>query len=133
MPRFVLLVLVIGLSVYALADCLQTPNPKALPKLVWLAIIVLIPVIGPLLWILFGRTNGRGWDAAMTMCLRPMTIQVSCAIFRLSDSYCLQARIRMQALDENVHHKVVEENRGVARKCYVSRFFATPTRSCPGV
>ena len=61
MPRFVLLVLVIGLSVYALADCLQTPNPKALPKLVWLAIIVLIPVIGPLLWILFGRTNGRGW------------------------------------------------------------------------
>jgi hypothetical protein len=29
--------------------------------LVWLAIIVLIPVIGPLLWILFGRTNGRGW------------------------------------------------------------------------
>jgi drug/metabolite transporter (DMT)-like permease len=61
MPRFVLIVLTIGLSVYALADCLQTPNPKALPKLVWIAIIVLIPVIGPLLWILFGRTNGRGW------------------------------------------------------------------------
>jgi hypothetical protein len=61
MPRFVLTVLVIGLSVYALADCLQTPNPKALPKLVWVAIIVLLPVIGPLLWILFGRTNGRGW------------------------------------------------------------------------
>ena len=61
MPRFVLTVLVIGLSVYALADCLQTPNPKALPKLVWVAIIVFVPVIGPLLWILFGRTNGRGW------------------------------------------------------------------------
>jgi hypothetical protein len=61
MPRFVLYVLIIGLSVYALVDCLQTPNPKALPKLVWVAIIVFIPVIGPLLWILFGRTNGRGW------------------------------------------------------------------------
>jgi hypothetical protein len=61
MPRFDFLVMTIGLSVYALADCLQTPNPKALPKLVWIAIIVLIPVIGPLLWILFGRTNGRGW------------------------------------------------------------------------
>lgn len=61
MPRFVLLVLVIGLSVYALADCLQTPNPKALPKLIWLAIIVLIPVVGPVMWILFGRPNGRGW------------------------------------------------------------------------
>jgi hypothetical protein len=61
MPRFVLIVLTIGLSVYALVDCLQTPNPKALPKLVWVAIIVLVPVIGPLLWLLFGRTNGRGW------------------------------------------------------------------------
>jgi hypothetical protein len=61
MPRFVLIVLTIGLSVYTLVDCLQTPNPKALPKLVWVAIIVLIPVIGPLLWLLFGRTNGRGW------------------------------------------------------------------------
>lgn len=61
MPRFVSLVIVIGLSVYAFADCLQTPNPKALPKAVWLAIILFLPVIGPLLWILFGRTNGRGW------------------------------------------------------------------------
>jgi hypothetical protein len=61
MPRFVLIVLTIGLSVYALVDCLQTPNPKALPKLVWVAIIVLVPVIGPVLWLLFGRTNGRGW------------------------------------------------------------------------
>ena len=61
MPRFVFAVLVIGLSVYALADCLQTPNPKALPKLVWVAIIVLLPIVGPVLWILFGRTNGRGW------------------------------------------------------------------------
>jgi hypothetical protein len=61
MPRFVLIVLTIGLSVYALVDCLQTPNPKALPKLVWIAIIVLVPVVGPLLWLLFGRTNGRGW------------------------------------------------------------------------
>jgi hypothetical protein len=61
MPRFVSIVIAIGLSVYAFADCLQTPNPKALPKAVWLAIIVLLPVIGPTLWILFGRTNGRGW------------------------------------------------------------------------
>ena len=61
MPRFVLYVLVIGLSVYALVDCLQTPNPKALPKLVWIAIILFLPVVGPVLWLLFGRTNGRGW------------------------------------------------------------------------
>ena len=61
MPRFVTIVLVIALSVYALVDCLQTPNPKALPRALWLAIILFLPVIGPLLWILFGRANGRGW------------------------------------------------------------------------
>ena len=61
MPRFVLLVVTIGLSVFAFAECLQTPNPRALPKVVWLVIIVALPVVGPLLWILFGRTNGRGW------------------------------------------------------------------------
>jgi hypothetical protein len=61
MPRFVLYVLIIGLSVYAFVDCLQTPNPKALPKVVWLAIIATLPIIGPLLWLLFGRPGGRGW------------------------------------------------------------------------
>jgi hypothetical protein len=61
MPRFVFTVLVIGLSVYALVDCLQTPNPKALPKIAWVVIIVGLPVVGPLLWLLFGRPNGRGW------------------------------------------------------------------------
>jgi hypothetical protein len=61
MPRFVLTVLVIGLSVYALVDCLQTQNPKALPKFFWVAIILFFPVVGPVLWLLFGRTNDRGW------------------------------------------------------------------------
>lgn len=61
MPRFVLYVLIIGLSVYAFADCLQTPNPKALPKILWLAIIATLPIVGPLLWLLFGRPGGRGW------------------------------------------------------------------------
>ena len=61
MPRFVLYVLIVGLSVYALVDCLQTPNPKALPKIIWILIIVSLPILGPALWLLFGRSNGRGW------------------------------------------------------------------------
>ena len=61
MPRFVLYVLIVGLSVYALVDCLQTPNPKALPKIIWILIIVGLPILGPALWLLFGRSNGRGW------------------------------------------------------------------------
>ena len=61
MPRFVLYVLIVGLSVYALVDFLQTPNPKALPKIIWILIIVGLPILGPALWLLFGRSNGRGW------------------------------------------------------------------------
>ena len=61
MPRFVLYVLIVGLSVYALVDCLQTPNPNALPKIIWILIIVGLPILGPALWLLFGRSNGRGW------------------------------------------------------------------------
>ena len=61
MPRFVLYVLIVGLSVYALVDCLQTPNPKALPKIIWILIILSLPILGPALWLLFGRSNGRGW------------------------------------------------------------------------
>jgi hypothetical protein len=61
MPRFLSVVISIGLSVYAVIDCVQTLNPKALPKAIWLAIIILCQVIGPILWLLFGRTNGRGW------------------------------------------------------------------------
>ena len=56
-----LYVLIVGLSVYALVDCLQTPNPKALPKIIWILIIVSLPILGPALWLLFGRSNGRGW------------------------------------------------------------------------
>ena len=61
MPRFVLYVLIVGLSVYALVDCLQTPNPKALPKIIWILIIVGLTILGPALWLLFDRSNGRGW------------------------------------------------------------------------
>ena len=56
-----LYVLIVGLSVYALVDCLQTPNPKALPKIIWILIIVSLPILGPALCLLFGRSNGRGW------------------------------------------------------------------------
>lgn len=61
MPRVLLTVLILGLSIYAFIDCLQTTAPKVLPKPVWLLLIVAAPVLGPILWLLFGRTNRGGW------------------------------------------------------------------------
>ena len=54
--------LVLGLVVFALVDCLQTPSPEVrqVPKPLWLAAIVLVPVLGALGWLLLGRPrSGR--------------------------------------------------------------------------
>jgi hypothetical protein len=50
--------LAVGLFVYCLVECLQSaPNEvRTLPKPVWLFVIVM-PVIGPLLWLLAGRPH----------------------------------------------------------------------------
>jgi hypothetical protein len=58
MPRFVLYVLIIGLSVYAFADCLQTPNPKALPKILWLAIIASVGFVTAF-WNIYQQSGGN--------------------------------------------------------------------------
>ena len=43
--------------VYALIDCLRTPQTKirALPKLLWAVIIILFPAIGALIWFILGK------------------------------------------------------------------------------
>jgi hypothetical protein len=51
--RVLPVVFVLILAVYALIDCLQTDSSRIrmLNKVAWIAIIVLIPLIGPVLWI----------------------------------------------------------------------------------
>jgi hypothetical protein len=58
--RFVLALFTIGLSVYAVIDCLRTPSQllRGLPKPMWVAVIVLLPLIGPLAWLVAGRQQG---------------------------------------------------------------------------
>lgn len=54
---FALGVVVVVLTVYTLVDCalLQRSRVRGLPRWVWIFVIVLIPVIGPVLWLLIGR------------------------------------------------------------------------------
>lgn len=61
MPRVILVVAAIALTVYAAADCWSIPdrNFRVLSKRWWLVIIVLMPVFGPLTWLLAGRSTAR--------------------------------------------------------------------------
>ncbi len=48
---------VIGLLIYCLIDCIQTPDDavRNLPKWAWIALIVLVSVVGPIAWLVAGR------------------------------------------------------------------------------
>lgn len=70
MGKAVLLVLGIVLIVYAIFDLIATPKEqvKYLPKIAWF-VVVLVPFIGPLLWVFAGhakpaappKPRGTGW------------------------------------------------------------------------
>jgi len=49
------------LTVFAIVDCALTERARvrALPKWAWLLIALLLPVIGPLLWLVVGRGPAR--------------------------------------------------------------------------
>ncbi|TFD46562.1 PLDc_N domain-containing protein [Cryobacterium frigoriphilum] len=63
MPRllFGLGLIVIILTVYALVDCalFDRSRIRGLPRWVWIFVIILVPVIGPLLWLFVGRGRKR--------------------------------------------------------------------------
>ena len=59
MLKIFLLALPIVLAVYALVDLVQTRDEdvQGLPKLVWVLLIVLVWVVGPLAWLLAGSRS----------------------------------------------------------------------------
>jgi hypothetical protein len=60
MLRILIYAVPIVLAVYALVDLVQTRDEdvQGLPKLVWVLLIVLIWIVGPLAWLFAGR-KGR--------------------------------------------------------------------------
>ena len=61
MVKYLPTLLVVGLSIYCLIDCLQTRAEvvRNLPKLVWLLLILLLPPFGSIGWLLAGRAEGQ--------------------------------------------------------------------------
>lgn len=62
MPRVVLVLVVIALTVYALVEAGQAESVRVrlMPKWLWIVGIIVLPVLGPALWFLVGRPTGRG-------------------------------------------------------------------------
>ena len=56
MPRIVLIVLAVALWIYAIIDCARsdrTRMPGRLQKGAWLALVIVLPIIGSLVWLYF--------------------------------------------------------------------------------
>ncbi|WP_114853712.1 PLD nuclease N-terminal domain-containing protein [Brachybacterium sp. YJGR34] len=66
MLRGLIAVLSIALTVFALADCVQTEDEKVrgIPKWAWIVLIVLLPWVGPITWLFAGKERplGSGGD-----------------------------------------------------------------------
>lgn len=62
----------LGLLIYCLIDCIQTPPDEVrnLGKVWWIVLIILLPLIGSIAWLVAGRpTRGRGtvpWPSTRT-------------------------------------------------------------------
>ncbi|MEO3767071.1 PLD nuclease N-terminal domain-containing protein [Streptomyces sp. B5E4] len=61
MLRYLPLMILLGVVIYALIDCATTKkeDAKHLPKIAWLILIVLFPLLGSIGWLLAGRNRRR--------------------------------------------------------------------------
>jgi hypothetical protein len=52
----------VGLLIYCLIDAIQTPGNQVrnLPKLLWILLIVLVPLVGGIAWLFAGRPTEAG-------------------------------------------------------------------------
>ena len=66
MIRFLPVVLELALLIYCLVDCIQTHESRVrnLPKFGWIALIIIVPIVGGVSWLVAGRPRdgvpGRG-------------------------------------------------------------------------
>jgi Phospholipase_D-nuclease N-terminal len=58
--KALLFLLALGLLIYAAIDCSRTPDneiPSGLPRSVWLVLLLILPILGPALWIVASRSD----------------------------------------------------------------------------
>lgn len=63
MPRFLLIFALVCTWLYFIVEASMTRNPSVLPRYAWVLLNLLLPGVGTLLWIAFGRQR-RGRSLA---------------------------------------------------------------------
>ena len=60
MLRALFYVIPIVLAIFAVVDCVQTPDDelRGLPRFAWLLVILFIPIAGPVAWLMVGTDHG---------------------------------------------------------------------------
>ena len=68
MLRYLPYVLSLALTVYCLIDAIQTDEIviRNLPKVAWILLILLFPVVGPVAWLVAGRPDKNAATAHLT-------------------------------------------------------------------
>ena len=61
MPRVVLFLVGLGMTIYALIEAIQTEATQVrhLPKLIWIGLILLFPWAGAIAWFIAGKQRGQ--------------------------------------------------------------------------
>jgi ABC-type transport system involved in cytochrome c biogenesis permease component len=58
--KVLLAFLAIGLLIYSVIDCSRTPEaavPSTLPRSGWFVVMILLPILGPIFWLVASRTD----------------------------------------------------------------------------
>ncbi len=63
MPRVLPAVALLAFTIYALVDCVQSRDEdiRGIPKLAWLIVILIAPLVGGIGWFIAGRPIGVSW------------------------------------------------------------------------
>ncbi|HXD60313.1 MAG TPA: PLDc N-terminal domain-containing protein [Lacisediminihabitans sp.] len=59
---FIVGIAAVCLTVYAVIDCAMTDHRRArgIPKLLWVLVILVLPIVGALLWFFIGKDRSTG-------------------------------------------------------------------------
>ncbi|MGW4647132.1 PLD nuclease N-terminal domain-containing protein [Kitasatospora sp. NPDC004289] len=87
--------LVLALWVWAFIDCLTTPEEEVryLPKVIWIIIVLLFPLVGSIAWLVAGKQRGA---------LRPA--RTAAAPVAPDDNPEFLASLRKQQADQDAEH-----------------------------
>ncbi|MFI5532543.1 PLD nuclease N-terminal domain-containing protein [Kitasatospora sp. NPDC051853] len=87
--------LVLALWIWAFIDCLTTPEEEVryLPKVIWVIIVLLFPLVGSIAWLVVGKQRGV-----------PRPVRASAAPVAPDDNPDFLASLKKQQADRDAEH-----------------------------